>query len=199
MPFCSLPSEVRNIIYSSCLVRGTRKHPLIVRRRMGYSRALLQVSRAIRSECLPMYWSQNNFHSASLSTREVASWIHSIGIEAARWLGQFYFLTDITALNFTFVQLRLRTVDHVHILEISGMPHTDDLLHCSKCWCGQQSPCLWNQQGPYIRLISQTIGATPTLTELVDRDALTNIFEDNWSPKPVCQSLARAVESCGCK
>ena len=196
MAFCSLPNELRNKIYSYCLIQGTSSSPLIVRRQLGTSRALLQVSRAIREECLPMYWSQNHFRSASLSTRDVAQWIRAIGTQATRWLCHFYFLTDITALNLTFVQLRLQKMGSAKLLRISGLPESNDLLHCSKCWCGRNNPCLWNQQGPHIRSIAHFTFASPVISQTVDKDALTNIFDDNWclEVERPCHSLAQALE-----
>jgi hypothetical protein len=80
MGFLDLPAELRNVIYEQVL---EHKSPIEIRHRhvyeihFAYCRAMTQVNRRIRAECLSIYYMSNTFLLLSLDN--CIAWLKVIG------------------------------------------------------------------------------------------------------------------------
>ena len=80
MGFLDLPVELRNKVYDQVLINnGTIeiRHRHLFEVNFGYIRALTQVTRRIRSDCLTIYYANNTFLFRSIA--DCAAWLKVLG------------------------------------------------------------------------------------------------------------------------
>lgn len=104
-----LPPELCNRTYETALICSSEGKPLIIKRRTKIVRGhrrLLQTSRQIRDECLPIYWAckyfTNGYPSATLYTARL--WLPAIGPQALKHLRSL----DLFALGNCYIYDSLR-------------------------------------------------------------------------------------------
>lgn len=95
MGFLDLPAELRNDIYdqvlkSSSIIEVRHRHLYEVH--FGYYRALTQVSKRVRSDCLPIYYAGNTFMLRSMS--DCLAWLNIIGKDC-RYLRELRLADDV--------------------------------------------------------------------------------------------------------
>ena len=80
MRFLELPAELRNTIYDLVLTNGDTleiRHRHVFEINHGSVRALTQVSKQVRAECLPLYYTSNSF--LLLSMDDCVAWLNIVG------------------------------------------------------------------------------------------------------------------------